>query len=82
MTEIDYVSTVQYAAGYDPIDWGVHLVAVYLDTRKVAAGRVIAGLPPLPAWIDLSNEAVARKIIARLMDAGWTPPVVGPAVAS
>lgn len=79
MSDIDNLSASAYAGGKDPLDWATHLAASVLMAWSTCQRREVRGLPPLPDWPDLSDHAVACKILGRLLDAGWTPPS-GPAV--
>lgn len=74
MTDIDDLSASAYAGGKDPLDWATHLVTSLLAARSTCERRELSGLPPLPAWSDVSDDAVARKVLGHLLDAGWTPP--------
>ncbi len=74
---IDYPA----AAGYrqhagDVMRVAVERVALYVATRdKVLAARATRpGAVPGPIWADTSAEAVAAKVLAQLLDAGWQPP--------
>lgn len=73
MSDIDHLSGAAYESN-DPIDWATHLVKCLVEARETALKRRSRGLAPLPAWVDTSTEAVARKVLGRLMDAGWRPP--------
>jgi len=62
-----------YAAGVDPLDHAVHeittLAGVHrqlLAHARACCGCIIAG--------DLSDGALARRILGLLISAGWTPP--------
>lgn len=71
---IDDLSGSAYGGGMDPLDWATHLVASLLSARSTCQQRELNGLPPLAAWPDVSDQAVARKVLGHLLDAGWTPP--------
>jgi hypothetical protein len=72
--DIDYLTACSYASGMDPIQAAEERIATLLDVATVVAGRAARGLPPLPAWPDASPEAIARKVLGLLLDAGWQPP--------
>jgi len=73
--DIDPISRIRYQEGVDPIEHAVYLVAIDLDIRElVLTGQVHPGVPI--ALLDQSDEAYARRIIGKLMDAGWSPPDV------
>jgi len=66
---------MRYDEGADPIEVAVSLVAIDLEIRDlVAAGEVHPGVPI--ALLDQSDAAYARRIVGKLLDAGWTPPDV------
>ncbi len=73
MTDICALSAAQYAAGRSPIEVAEVAITSLLLVRDAAARRS-PDLPPLPAWPTTDDEALARKIIGGLLDAGWTPP--------
>jgi hypothetical protein len=76
MTDIDAVSQLQYDRGRNPIDWAADLIEIDLQIRdEVTAGLVAYGVPI--TLLDQSAQAYARRIVAKLLDAGWTPPQVG-----
>lgn len=73
MTDIEPVHQIQYDHGKDPIDWAVFIVASDLEIRdEVMAGHVKHGVPI--TLLDQTYEAYARRTIAKLLNAGWTPP--------
>lgn len=76
MTEIDSITAAAYAEGVTPIDWAIRLSAGHIDlTVEIVTAR--ADNPSAyPIWGNrpLTGEATAGRIIASLLDAGWTPP--------
>lgn len=75
MSDIDAVSRIRYAEGVDPIDHAVQLVVFDLEIRDAArAGDIHPGVPVM--LLDQDDAAYARRIVAKLLDAGWTPPHV------
>jgi hypothetical protein len=73
MSEIEPIHRWVYASGADPIEWAAQLAANHIEARDDArAGRVAPGVPL--TLLDLDDMAVGRRIIASLLDAGWTPP--------
>jgi hypothetical protein len=76
MTDIDPISRIQYDHGRDPIEWAVTLISFDLEARRlIAAGEIKHGVAL--TLMDQSDEAYARRIIAKLLNAGWAPPQVG-----
>jgi hypothetical protein len=62
-------------AGTDPLDWAIWLAReeiTVLDEIRAARAED-PHTYPIYVW-ELSPEASARRIIGRLLDAGWTPP--------
>lgn len=75
MSDIDPVSRLMYNRGRDPIDWAADLIEIDLRIRdEVASGLVKRGVPI--TLLDQSPQAYARRILAKLLEAGWTPPAV------
>jgi hypothetical protein len=76
VTDIDYLSRFQYEQGVDPIEWAVTLVGFDLEARGLVTSGLIKRGVAL-TLMDQSDEAYARRIIAKLLNAGWTPPQAG-----
>ena len=72
--DIDALSAAAYEGGRDPIDWSVTSITAILTARQTMVTRAENGLPALAGWHDVSDEAVARKVIGSLLNAGWSPP--------
>jgi hypothetical protein len=73
MTDIEPVHRWAYREGEDPIEWSAFLAALHIKARDEArAGQLAPGAPL--TLLQLDNTAVGRRIIASLLDAGWTPP--------
>lgn len=72
--DMDFLSAAMLAGGRSPIQVAELRVAQLLEVRGILLGREANGHPRLPAWQDLSNDALARKVVGLLMDAGWRPP--------
>jgi hypothetical protein len=73
--DIDGLSAWAYEQGTDPLDWAIKTVDTQIDVWMI----VCAGRAQNPALFpgfhpDLSVEALARRIVGRLMDAGWRVP--------
>lgn len=72
---VDELSAWAYEQGTDPLDWAVKSIDTQIDVWMI----VCAGRAQNPASFpgfhpDLSVEALARRIVGRLMDAGWRAP--------
>jgi hypothetical protein len=77
VTDIDAASRIRYAGGVNPIDHAVQLIVFDLEARDEAhAGRLHPGIPLMQ--LDQSDAAYARRIVGKLLDAGWAPPQVEP----
>jgi hypothetical protein len=75
VTDIDAVSRIRYAGGVNPIDHAVQLIAFDLEARDEAhACRLHPEIPLMQ--LDQSDAAYARRIVGKLLDAGWAPPQV------
>lgn len=73
MTDIDAISRIRYGGGVDPIEHAVFLLAIDMEIRDdVLIGDVLPGVPI--AQLDQTYEAYARRMVAKLLNAGWTPP--------
>lgn len=75
MTVDDGLSLWAYANGEDPLDHAVSRAAIEIEV----AGEVTAARRHDPRTFPAygatpTPETTARKIIARLLDAGWKPP--------
>lgn len=73
-SDFDYLSAASYADGTDPISWAETRIAMLLSVRDNVRFNRPPELPPLPAWSDLGDDALSRKILGTLLDAGWRPP--------
>lgn len=72
--DIDYLSAWSYASGNDAVKVAEGAVVTLLDAHRNLVDNRSPGLPALAPWTDLTHSALARKVIGRLMDAGWRPP--------
>ncbi len=73
---IEFLSATAYAKHKgDPIEAAVDLVAVLAEVhQEVLAGRV-TNPSGFPSWPQRNlPDYVARRFVATLLDAGWTPP--------
>jgi hypothetical protein len=77
MTEIEPLHQFAYREGRDPIDHAVFLVETQIETRDLIRAARLTKPDAFPIFLgSLSDDATARRILAVLMDAGWTPPAV------
>ncbi len=78
-SDIDDLSQAAYGYGQDPLDWAINLAhaEIHVLTTVTAARKVRPESYPIYV-LELSPEASARRIVGKLLDAGWTPPVVAP----
>lgn len=73
--DIDGLSAYAYKQGRDPLDWAINITDIEINVwLHVCAGRdedptSFPGFHP-----DLSVEALARRIVGHLLDAGWRIP--------
>lgn len=75
MAEIEPLHKVAYDHGADPIEHAVSLVKIHIDTRdEIRASRVTSPNAFPIFTLSLDSEPAARRIVAVLLDAGWTPP--------
>jgi hypothetical protein len=73
--DIDGLSAWAYEQGTDPLDWGIACAETAITAHlHVCVGRAVdpASFPGYSR--DLSVEALARRIIGNLIDAGWRIP--------
>ena len=77
--DIDGLSAWAYKHGVAPLDWAINSAQIEITAwMHVCAGR--ADNPSsFPGYTqDLSSEALARKIVGTLLDAGWRMPGSAP----
>lgn len=76
--DIDGLDKVAYEQGRDPIDWATQKSRDYIDAHLEIWGGRLKDPSYFPGYcIPLTTEALARRIVGGLMDAGWTPPSLG-----
>jgi hypothetical protein len=79
MSEIEPLHQFAYENGADPIEHAVHQVEIQIETRdQIRSARVHTPNAYAVFKGDLGDDATARRIIAVLLDAGWSPPEVKP----
>jgi hypothetical protein len=69
MTDIDFLARFAYSTGQDPIDYAA---------ENVIRGHIDAHFDPdgFPGEVNPATDALSRRILGDLMDAGWTAPEV------
>ena len=69
MTRIGFLADFAYATGQDPVDYAA---------ANVIRAHIDAHLNPgtFPGDVNPATDALSRRILGDLMDAGWTPPEV------
>jgi hypothetical protein len=75
MSEIEYLAASAYAKRVDPIEWGVGIVRDFIDLFLEINAARCANPDAFPGYgSDASPEHMARRALAGLLDAGWSPP--------
>ena len=75
MTTIEPLHRFAYDSGTDPIEYAVELARVQIETSNDIRTARIYSPNAYPIFLgSLGDDAVARRVIAQLLDAGWTPP--------
>jgi hypothetical protein len=75
--DISALARLSYDMGVDPIDYAERQIRIHIEVHQtVVASRAVApetfpGFSP-----DLSLDALARRILGNLLDAGWKAPEV------
>lgn len=75
MAGTDEAPTPECDPGAGPLDWAIEAAAQEIEVlcEITAARRNDPRTYPVYVW-ELSPAASARRIIGRLLDAGWAPP--------
>ena len=72
--DIDALAAARHASGADAFEVAVERIAGHLETRD----EVIASRVDRPDWFPRygpsDKDTIARRIVANLLDAGWSPP--------
>ena len=75
--DIDGLDKVAYEQGRDPIDWATQKTVSFIDAHVDVSVARLSNPAAFPGYcIPLTFEALARRIVGGLLDAGWTPPVI------
>ncbi|MGI5182239.1 hypothetical protein ACQEVZ_38695 [Dactylosporangium sp. CA-152071] len=73
--DIDPIARLAYAEGTSPIDWAINLAFWQIEVRTDVVASRQRDPNAYPSYhLALDDQAVARRIIGNLLDAGWTPP--------
>ena len=69
MTSIGFLAQFAYDTGTPPLDYAeVNVIRAHIDAH-LSPGN-------FPGDINPATEALSRRILGDLLDAGWTPPEV------
>ncbi len=64
MTDIDLLAATAYETGIDPVTYAAeNVIQAHIDVY-------------LSCWDSQSTAALSRRIVADLLNAGWSPPEV------
>jgi hypothetical protein len=76
--DIDGLDKVAYEQGRDPIDWATQKTVSFIDAHIDVSVARLTNPAAFPGYcIPLTFDALARRIVGGLLDAGWTPPALG-----
>ena len=75
MTDICERARIAYNAGIDPIDYAETELAVLIGVH-LGLASVCADLGVTAPVGTLTVEALARRILGSILEAGWVPPEV------
>jgi hypothetical protein len=81
VSDISFLAEFAYGTGIDPIDYAAgHVIKSHVSVwLTVCLGRE-EDPASFPAYgPDLTVDALARRIVGDLLDAGWTAPNLEPA---
>jgi hypothetical protein len=75
VSDISYPAQYAYEHGTDPITYAESHVTMLIGVHLGVAAAREENPQSFPIYSpDVSNEALARRIVGGLLDAGWTPP--------
>lgn len=78
--DIDGLDKYAYEQGRDPIDWAVQKAQSFIDAHVEVSVARMTNPAAFPFYcLPLTFEALARRIVGGLLDAGWTAPTLGDA---
>ena len=76
MTDICERAQIAYTAGVDPIDYAETELTVLINAHFRAAAEALIRPGLMRPKSEVGTPAMTRRIIACLLDAGWTAPEV------
>lgn len=75
MADIDPIDQWAYKHGVAPLDWAIKRVQTELEVFHDVQRSRAEDPATYPGYVlALTDEALARAIVGRLLDCGWTPP--------
>lgn len=72
--DIDALAAQRYASGADAIDVAAERVAGHLETRDEVIASRVDRPGSFPLYGPSDKDTIARRIVANLLNAGWSPP--------
>lgn len=72
--DIDALAAAGHAEGQDAIEVAVQRVALMLEVRDQVLESRSENPATFPAFGSAAPKVVGRRILAGLLDAGWSPP--------
>lgn len=76
---LDPWSVAAYREGIDPVTWALQCTEQLIEVHAlVTAGRATDPNSYPGYVIELTDTALANRIVGLLLDAGWTPPNTEP----
>ena len=69
--DLGVLAQIAYDAGITPLDFAEEQVTIHIAVHTATAGAP----PGMFLAAQMSPDAVARRILGALLDAGWQPPV-------
>jgi hypothetical protein len=77
--EIECTARIAYEHGQDPIDYAAWLIGMHLDVYFDILHAREDNPQAYPGYkLSMASEALLRRIVAGLLDAGWQPPKIRP----
>lgn len=77
--DICAIARMSYERGRDPVEYAeTHIVKIHLDVYLTITTSRAVDTATFPGYLlELTPEALARRIIGSLLDAGWVSPAAG-----
>jgi len=73
--DINALARISYESGVDPIDFAEGDVAMLIEAHARVAVTRIFEPGSFPGYsVEMTIDALARRILGNLLDAGWQPP--------